>query len=130
MNTNFYSLWFDPTGNRTRVYPTGSRTQVYPVDFFEFLSTEFAACSKQPKAEIIILKRLAQGRNNVIKVRVEHRSSDQGRRKNDAFTLTASLSHMGRGNFALAPELCCFFLVPKLELTDMPAAVPHFILKP
>ena len=35
------------------------------------------------QAEIIIVKRLIQGRNNVTRVRVEPRSFDQGRRKND-----------------------------------------------
>ena len=46
------------------------------------------------QAEIIIVKRLIQGRNNVTRVRVEPRSFDQGRRKNDAFThsATATLS--------------------------------------
>ena len=43
------------------------------------------------QAEIIIVKRLIQGRNNVARVRVEPRSLDQGRRKNDAFTHSAML---------------------------------------
>ena len=43
------------------------------------------------QAEIIIVKRLIQGRNNVTSVRVEPRSFDQGRRKNDAFTHSATL---------------------------------------
>ena len=34
---------------------------------FRFLATEFVACSK-PQAEIIIVKRPIQGRNNVIRV--------------------------------------------------------------
>ena len=42
------------------------------------------------QAEIIIIKRLIQERNNVIMVRVELRSFDQGRRKNDVFTLSAT----------------------------------------
>ena len=42
-------------------------------------------------AEIIIVKRLIQGHNNVTRVRVEHRSFNQGRRKNDAFTDSATL---------------------------------------
>ena len=29
MNTNFYSLWCDPTGNRTRVYRFSSRRSIY-----------------------------------------------------------------------------------------------------
>ena len=43
------------------------------------------------QAEIIIVKRLIQGRNNVTRVRVEPRSYDKGRRKNDAFTHSAML---------------------------------------
>ena len=43
------------------------------------------------QAEIIIVKHLIQGRNNVTRVRVEPRSFDQGRRKNDAFTHLAML---------------------------------------
>ena len=43
------------------------------------------------QAEIIIVKRLIQGRNNVTRVRVEPRLFDQGRRKNDAFTHSATL---------------------------------------
>ena len=41
--------------------------------------------------DIIIVKRLIQGRTNVTRVRVEPRSFDQGRRKNDSFTLSAAL---------------------------------------
>ena len=43
------------------------------------------------QAEIIIVKRLIQGRNNVTRVQVKPRSFDQGRRKNDAFTHSATL---------------------------------------
>ena len=43
------------------------------------------------QAEIIIVKRLIQGRNNVTRVRVEPRSFNQGRRKNDAFPQSATL---------------------------------------
>ena len=39
----------------------------------------------------IIVKRLIQGGNNVTRVRVEPRSFDQGLRKNDAFTHSATL---------------------------------------
>ena len=42
-------------------------------------------------AEIIIVKRLIQGLNNVTRVQVEPRSFDQGRCKNDAFTHSATL---------------------------------------
>ena len=43
------------------------------------------------QAEIMVLKRLIQERNNVTRVRVEPRLFDQGRRKNDAFTHSATL---------------------------------------
>ena len=43
------------------------------------------------QAEIIIVKRLIQGRNNVTRVRVESRPFDQGRRENDAVTHSATL---------------------------------------
>ena len=42
-------------------------------------------------AEIIIVKRLIQGRNNVTRVRVEPGSFDKSRRNNDAFTHSATL---------------------------------------
>ena len=43
------------------------------------------------QVEIIIVKRFIQGRNNVTRVRVEPRSFDQGRCKNDAFIHLARL---------------------------------------
>ena len=43
------------------------------------------------EAEIIIVKRLIQGRRNVTRVEVESRSCDQYHRKNDAFILSATL---------------------------------------
>ena len=43
------------------------------------------------QAEIIIVKLFIQGINNVIRVRIEPRSCNQGRRKNDIFTLSATL---------------------------------------
>ena len=43
------------------------------------------------QAEIIIVKHVIQGRNNVTRVRVEPRSFDQGRRKNDCSTHSATL---------------------------------------
>ena len=43
------------------------------------------------QAEIIIVKRLIQGRNSVTRVRVEPRSFDQGRRQNDALNHLAML---------------------------------------
>ena len=47
------------------------------------------------QAEVIIVKRFIQGRNNVTRVRVEPRSFDQSRRKNDAFTHSATLPTKG-----------------------------------
>ena len=44
------------------------------------------------QAELIIKKRLIQGLNSVTRVRAEPLLFDQGRRKNDAFTLLALLS--------------------------------------
>ena len=61
------------------------------VDFFEFLSADFAACQSRQE-EIIIVKRFIYGRNNMTKVRVKSRSCNQGRRKNSAFTLSSMLS--------------------------------------
>ena len=62
------------------------------MNFFEFLSTEFAACLKPP-AEIIIVKRFFQRHNTVTRVWVEPRSYDQSYRKNNGFiTILASLS--------------------------------------
>ena len=72
---------------------------IVPVDFFEFLSTEFAVRSK-PQAEIIIVKRLVQERNNVTRVRVQPRSCDQGRSESDAFTHSAMLATTSSGNTA------------------------------
>ena len=43
------------------------------------------------QAEIIIVKHLIQGHNNVTRVRVEPRSFDQGHRKNNAFTHSVKL---------------------------------------
>ena len=51
-------------------------------------------------AEIIIVKRLIQGRKYVTRVWVEPRSCDQGRRKNDAFTLSVTLLFDLLNNFS------------------------------
>ena len=68
-------------------------------NFFEFLSTEFAVCSK-PQPETIIAKRLIQERNNMTRMRVEPRSCDQSRRKNDAIALLAALQTIPYGRAA------------------------------
>ena len=44
-----------------------------------------------PQANVIIVKRLNQGRNNVTRVRVESRLCNQGPRKNDAPSISATL---------------------------------------
>ena len=63
------------------------------------------------QAEIIIVKRLIQGRNSVTRVRVEPGSFNQGRRKNDAFTHSTTLPTVTRflsaSWFLLA--VCFFF---------------------
>ena len=46
------------------------------------------------QAEIIMVKRLIEGRNNVTRVRVEPKSCDQGRRNNNVFTHSATLPTM------------------------------------
>ena len=43
-------------------------------------------------AEIIVVERFIQGRNSVTRVWVEPRLFDQGRRKNDVFTHSATLT--------------------------------------
>ena len=52
------------------------------------------------QAELIILKRLIHGLNNVTRVRVEPRSCDRGRHKNDVFNRlchAADLRYTGKG---------------------------------
>ena len=60
------------------------------VNFFAFLSNKFASFRSR-QAEIIIVKRFIPGRNNVTRMQVELRSCDQGRPKNNGFTLPATL---------------------------------------
>ena len=75
----------------------GIRTSLGVSDDPMFLWISLNSCPlnlllvRSHQAEIIIVKRLIQGRNNVTRVRVEPRSFDQGRRKNDAFTHSATL---------------------------------------
>ena len=61
------------------------------MDFFEILCTEFSASSKPSSTDKNRIKCLIQECNNVAKVQVESRSCDQGCRKIDAFTLSATL---------------------------------------
>ena len=59
-------------------------------------------------AEVIIVKRLILGRNNVSRVRIKSRSSDQGRRKNNAFSLSATpptLYYVDFGDFLESKNL-------------------------
>ena len=60
------------------------------VDFFEFLSTEFDICSKPPNRDNH-RKASIQARSNVTRARVEPRSCDHGRCKNEAFTVPAAV---------------------------------------
>ena len=57
------------------------------------------------QAEIFIVKRLIQGRNNVFTVRVEPRSCNQGHRKSEAFTLSATLPTSPKANNACTSNL-------------------------
>ena len=63
------------------------------------------------QAKKIIVKRLIQGRNNVTRVRVEPKSFDQGRRKNDAFTHSATqkrrLHFVRSTNNGVSIVYCC-----------------------
>ena len=62
---------------------------------FLWISSNFCQLNlllvRSHQAEIIIVKRLIQGRNNVTRVRVKPRLFDRDRRKNDAFTHSATV---------------------------------------
>ena len=62
---------------------------------------------------IIIVKRLIQGRNSVTRVRVEPRSFDQGRRKNDAFTYSATLPTSYSSPLPIRPR-CRLLILPSI----------------
>ena len=66
-------------------------SNVTAVDFFKFLCPLNLLFVGTHQADIIIVKRLIQERNNMTKVGVEPRSCSQDRRKNDAFTLSVTL---------------------------------------
>ena len=76
----------------------GIRTCLGVSDDPMFLRISSSSCSlnlllvRSHQAEIIIVKRLIHGRNNVTRVRIEPRSCGQGRRKNDPFTHSATLA--------------------------------------
>ena len=74
------------------------------------------------QAEIIIVNRLIQGRNNVNRMRVEPRSFDQGRCKNDASTHLAMLPI----NAIYIVDDCtqCF------KFTEYPLSCPRVFLGP
>ena len=59
--------------------------QAFPFTFDLISSRVNLLLVRSHKAEIIIVKRLIQGRNNVTRMLVEPRSCDQGHRKNDPF---------------------------------------------
>ena len=69
------------------------------------------------QAEIIIVKRFTQGRNDVTRVRVEPRSFDRGRRKNDAFTHSATLPTI----FSVLPSSVS--ILAKFNLSFSPSSV-------
>ena len=59
-------------------------------------------------AEITIVKCLIQGRNNAIRMLIDSRSFDQDRRKNDAFTLSVTLSFtLPTSFFPLPTKMYC-----------------------
>ena len=75
----------------------GIRTCLVVSDYPMFLWISSNSCPlnlllvRSHQAEITIVKRLIRGHNSMTRVRVEPRSFDQGRRKNDAFTYSATL---------------------------------------
>ena len=58
---------------------------------FDFFPHNFAACSKPPSKDIIIVKRPFQEPINATWLRVGPRSRDQGRHKNDNFIFSTTL---------------------------------------
>ena len=78
-------------------------TNPHPLSSWPFSSWRFTFSHvnlllvRSHQVEIIIVKRLIQGRNSVTRVRVEPRSFDQSRRKNDAFTLSTTLKRNAKG---------------------------------
>ena len=75
------------------------------VNFFEFLSNEFAACSKPPSRDND-RKASYPKRNNLTRMKVEPRSFDQGRRKNDAITHSATLPTRFTVTILFSPTIC------------------------
>ena len=79
----------------------GIRTLLGVSDDLTFLWISSSSCPlnlllvRSHQVEIITVKRLIQGHNNVTRVLVEPRPFDQGRRKNDAFTHSATLPTRG-----------------------------------
>ena len=84
----------------------GNRTylRVSSDPMFEWISSNGCSLNllvvRSHQSEVIIVKRLIQGRNNVTRVRVEPRSCDQGC-KNDAFALWATLPTIYLGTCAI-----------------------------
>ena len=78
-----------------------------PVDFFTFLSNEFADCLSH-QAKVINSKCLIQGRKNVTRVGDKLRSIDQGRWKKDAFAFLVTphaMQLLGRDSYQKIREL-------------------------
>ena len=59
------------------------------MDFFKLSSLKLLL-ARSHQADIIVVKRLIQGLKKVTRVLVEPTSCDQGRRKNDAFTISGT----------------------------------------
>ena len=71
------------------------------------------------QAEIIIIKRLTLGHNNVTRVRVEPRPFDQGRRKNDAsFFNFNNFTQIIKQRFILLIKLCFHVLLKDKHYDD------------
>ena len=67
------------------------------VDFFEYCPINLQLILSRRAEIVIMVKHLIQGRKNETRVRVEPRLCDQGRRKNDAFTLSFTQSNVKLG---------------------------------
>ena len=73
------------------------------------------------QAEIIMVKRLIQGRNNVNRVRVEPRPFDHVCRKNDAFTLSVTMHFLQFSEFLCAIK--CYVAEKLLESYNFTADI-------
>ena len=86
---------------------------------FRFLTTEFLASSK-PQAEIIIVKRSIQGRNNVTSVWVEHRLCNQSCRKKALALLAMLLGDSQKDSWSLLITKKTSFLAKAVKIQGEP----------